>query len=138
MKGVLTDINALTACHRTFSLKTWIDEARLMGKDNAEKDYYEKNARTLITVWGDTPYFCDYAGRGWSGLISSYYAVRWEMFIDEVTDCAVQHRSFDEKSFKEKCNKFERSVIEPSYGINYVPSGDGVALAKKLLAKYFE
>ena len=44
------------------------------------KDYYEKNARNLITTWGGS--LNDYASRSWAGLISDYYAKRWEVYIN--------------------------------------------------------
>jgi alpha-N-acetylglucosaminidase len=136
MKAVLKDVDALVACHSTFSLKNWIESARAMGKDAAEKDYYEKNARTLITVWGDTSSLTDYARRGWSGLISNYYAPCWIMFIDKVTACTEQHKVFDEQAFVKECYDLERKFIEPSYPITYVRSGDGIQFARNILKKY--
>ena len=137
MKDVLIDTEHLTACHSTFSFKNWINSARALGKDEAEKDYYEKNARTLLTVWGENKNLIDYARRGWSGLIANYYATRWYMFINEVTECSEQHKAFDENAFKQKCYTFERQFIEPSYKLTFSNPGDAVALAKSLLKKYF-
>ena len=74
MTGLLADINLLTACHPEFSLERWIAAARGFGSDNASKDYYETNARMLISVWGDSYHLTDYASRTWSGMISTYYA----------------------------------------------------------------
>jgi alpha-N-acetylglucosaminidase len=51
-----------------------------MGDSPQLKDYYEKNARNLITTWGGS--LNDYASRSWAGLIRDYYAKRWEMYID--------------------------------------------------------
>ena len=47
-------------------------------------DYYEMNARTLISVWGDSFHLCDYANRDWDGLVETYYKTRWRMFFDAV------------------------------------------------------
>lgn len=133
MKEVLKDVDALVACHSTFSLKDWIEGARAMGSDAAEKDYYEKNARTLVTVWGDSDVLTDYACRGWAGLISNYYAKRWILFIDEVIRCTEKQEAFDEKAFVKKCEAFEREFIEPSHRINYPQGGDGILIARKLV-----
>ena len=67
-----------------FSLGGWIRDARAWGRKAAEKDYYEMNARTLITVWGDTYELSDYANRDWDGLVETFYKVRWQMFFDAV------------------------------------------------------
>ncbi len=67
-----------------FSLDNWIRDARAWGKNKAEKDYFEMNARTIITVWGDTYHLSDYANRDWDGLVETFYKVRWRMFFDAV------------------------------------------------------
>ena len=42
-----------------------LEQARAMGYDDAEKDYYELNARTLLTTWGNKGGILnDYANRG--------------------------------------------------------------------------
>lgn len=138
MKLILADVDALVACDRTFSLKQWIDDARAIGINANEKDYYEKNARTLITVWGDKDVLTDYARRGWAGLISNYYAPRWNMFIDEVIKCNSQSIQFNEKDFSIRCHKWGRKFIEPSTIISYPQEQNGIILAKKLFIKYFK
>jgi alpha-N-acetylglucosaminidase len=137
MKDILRDSERLTACHSTFSFKNWINSARAMGKDDAEKDYYEKNARTLLTVWGENKSLIDYARRGWSGLIANYYAPRWNMFIDDVISCMQHHQPFKEDAFTQKCYLFERSFIEPSYKLTFTPSGNAIVVSRVLLNKYF-
>ena len=51
-----------------------------------EKEYFERNARTIITVWGDSYYLSDYANRDWDGLVETFYKPRWEMFFNAVLD----------------------------------------------------
>jgi alpha-N-acetylglucosaminidase len=61
----------------------WIEQARSWGKDAAEADDYEKNARLILTDWGARGgFFCDYANRTWNGLLKDYYLVRWKMYLD--------------------------------------------------------
>jgi alpha-N-acetylglucosaminidase len=136
MKEILVDMEKLLDCHSTFSLKNWISDARDIGKDNAEKDYYEKNARTLITAWGDTPHLTDYANRSWAELTDQYYAVRWNHFIDKVIEAAEAKQTFDEKDFYNWSVSFERGWIEPSHTIKYHEGGNGIAVAKVLYTKY--
>lgn len=84
MLAAIDELDALLATRREFSLNDWIDDARSWGINEAEADYFEKNARTLITVWGDSFHLTDYANRDWAGLVSTYYKTRWEMFFDAV------------------------------------------------------
>lgn len=76
-------IEVLRTCPE-FSLNNWIRDARSWGKTEEEKDYFEMNARTIITVWGDTYHLSDYANRDWDGLVETFYKVRWQMFFDAV------------------------------------------------------
>lgn len=76
-------VSELKKC-KEFSLDDWVRDARAWGKDEAEKDYFEMNARTIITVWGDTYHLADYANRDWDGLVETFYKVRWQMFFDAV------------------------------------------------------
>ena len=79
--------DSLVAVVRTrpeFSLEGWIADARSWGVTEDEKDYFEMNARTIITVWGDGYHLTDYANRDFDGLIETFYKVRWKMFFDAV------------------------------------------------------
>ncbi|MGM9788140.1 MAG: alpha-N-acetylglucosaminidase [Candidatus Cryptobacteroides sp.] len=78
------EITAVLRTRREFSLSDWIEDARSWGKTPQEKDYYEMNARTLVSVWGDSFHLWDYANRDWDDLVDTYYKVRWEKFFDAV------------------------------------------------------
>ena len=47
-------------------------------------DYYERNAKRLITVWG--PPVDDYSARIWSGLVRDYYLPRWQNWFEYGTE----------------------------------------------------
>ncbi len=82
--GLCDDLAAVLKTRPEFSLCDWIKDARSWGKNPPEADYYEMNARTLISVWGDSFHLSDYANRDWDGLVETYYKVRWRMFFDAV------------------------------------------------------
>ena len=67
------------ASHPTLSLERWLDFARKHGDSNELKDYYERNARRIVTIWG--PPVDDYSVRIWSGLIRDYYLPRWSYYF---------------------------------------------------------
>ena len=138
MKETLADCAALTACHPVFSLKTWIDQARNLGDTAAEKDYYERNARTILTTWTDKlTSINDYAGRPWDGLISSFYTPRWTLFIDRATAARKQGKDFDEETFARMCFDFEQKFANVEVPIAYPKAQEPLPLAKKLYEKYF-
>jgi alpha-N-acetylglucosaminidase len=80
--GLMNSIDRLLASHTTFQLKRWVDLARKYGSTEQEKNYYEANAKEILTIWGDNGEITDYAARTWSGLVRDYYAQRWKKFYD--------------------------------------------------------
>ena len=136
MLGLLADLDRLVACHPEFSLGEWIAKAREFGKKPEEKDYYETNARTLISVWGDSKELSDYANRTWAGMVSTYYAKRWELFIERVTEAVKAGREFDQEAFDRESRDFEYRWADAAYPLTLPEAGDAVATARELADKY--
>ncbi len=105
------DVDALLNTHLAFMLGPWIEAARNWGSNSEEKDYYEQQARTLLTVWGG-PILNDYANRMWGGLVKDYYAKRWNIFFEAVIKAVKQGKEFDEKAFGDELSKFEYAWTE--------------------------
>lgn len=136
MRELLSDITSLLACHPTFSLRRWLEDARSMTDDPAQRDYYDRNARTLITYWGGNR-INDYANRAYAELNDQFYAPRWDRFIDRVIADAEAGRKFDQKAFNKEISLFEHSWTEPSqHPVRYLPDGDANVVARKLYTKY--
>ena len=136
MLAIIDDMDRLVACHPEFSLKDWVDMARSFGNTPQEKDYYETNARTLVSVWGDSYHLSDYASRAWAGMLSTFYKVRWEMFLTEVMDSFKAGVPFDAKTFDARIWEFENQWAQSSHHIEYPQPGDPVAVAKEIAQKY--
>ncbi len=136
MLELIDDMDRLLACHRQFALKDWIDDARTFGDTEEQKDYYEQNARTLISVWGDSYHLSDYASRTWAGFMTSFYKARWEMFINDVMAAVKAGRKFDQKAYDAKCWEFECGWTSPDVEIIFPEEGDALATAKELYTKY--
>lgn len=82
---MILDQDRLLATQEAFLLGKWIADARAWGTMPAAKDQLEKNARTLLTLWGPkvpAEGLHDYANREWSGMLSSFYHGRWQLWID--------------------------------------------------------
>ncbi|MCQ2174512.1 MAG: alpha-N-acetylglucosaminidase [Bacteroidales bacterium] len=68
------------ASHPNLKLENWIGYARAWGSTPELADYYEHNAKRLVTIWG--PPVDDYSARVWSGLVRDYYLPRWQKWFE--------------------------------------------------------
>ena len=137
MREVLEDTDELLACIPEFCLRNWIEAARSWGDTPEEKDYYEHNARMILTVWGDSFSLTDYANRQWSGLVSNYYEPRWLMFCDVLLDCIAEGRELDQTVVDARCREMElRFVDVKATPLQYKEAGDPVEVSRRLVEKY--
>lgn len=102
---LLYDLDAFLANRKNFTLARWVNQSHALAVTEAEKRYFDQNARTLITLWGDmygdNGMLYDYAWREWSGLIKEYYAVRWQRFYDAaIREAKYGRRLVTEKGIK--------------------------------------
>ncbi len=89
---------ALMACDKNRMLGTWLKKARRFGKTEAEKTYFEWNARTQITLWGNkqaSKFLRDYAAREWHGMLNDFYKPRWERFISRLELSLLTGKNFE-------------------------------------------
>jgi alpha-N-acetylglucosaminidase len=137
MLGVFDDMDRLLASNQSFLLGKWIADARRMGINPAEKNYYEKDARMIITTWSGYDHdLNDYANRSWAGLTKSFYRRRWEIFCDDVIDAARNHKSFDEKAFTTKLDAFQNGWAGNQEKFTTVAIGNSAKIAEELYDKY--
>jgi alpha-N-acetylglucosaminidase len=131
------DLNDLLATRPNYLMGKWIAAARAWGKDSAEADYYERNARTIVTTWfGKNNSLNDYAGRDWNGLLAGFYLGRWQLYLDEMAKALETGASPDLK-IDSRVADFEWQWARQTGG-NFPAqsSGDAVAVSKNLFAKY--
>ncbi len=102
---LLSDLDNLNSHHPHATLGQWLQQARDLGSTPELKDYYEMNARRLITTWGG--HLNDYACRNWNGLMWDYYAKRWENYIREVSVAVISGGEFDNAAFRANTDKFQ-------------------------------
>ncbi|MGN1245931.1 MAG: alpha-N-acetylglucosaminidase, partial [Muribaculaceae bacterium] len=111
MKELIRDIDALCACHSHSRLDTWIATARNLGSTKAESDYYEHDARNLITTWGGKGQLNDYANRSWAGMNVGYYDRRWQLYFDEAFIAVQQGRDFNQKEYDSAVAEIESDFV---------------------------
>ncbi len=109
MIELLSDLDDLNSHHPHATLAHWLRQARKLGKTTEVKDYYEMNAKRLITTWGGS--LNDYACRNWNGLMWNYYAKRWEIYIRNITAAILGNADFDNDSFRAAADKLQEKWV---------------------------
>lgn len=132
MKELLADIDRLAACEPSFRMDRWLSGAVGFAASPDERRYYLQNAWHLVTTWGGDGRLRDYASRLWNGLISRYYAPRWEMFIEDILACMKENRPFDQTALNRRIDAFEEALLEEAPLLEAPPVEDGLALAQEL------
>jgi len=134
---LIKDMDKLLATRKDFLLGKWLNDAKRWGTNDAEKALYEKNARNLITLWGDKDASLhEYANKQWSGLLSGFYLPRWQQFFKEVTTKMSHNQKFNENTFNEKIKVWEWNWVNAKELYSETPKGDPVAVSKTMYQKY--
>ena len=136
MVALLLAMDKLVGTRKEFLLGCWLADARRWGVTAAEKDLMEVNARRQITIWGHTDILRDYARKEWAGLLKNFYAERWRRYGEAGLAALAEGREFDAIEFERGLLEWERSWItghEP-YASN--PTGDAVAVSRRLSGRY--
>ena len=134
---IATDVNRIVASRQEFSLNNWIAASHKFEAADAPKSYFEKNAKVLITTWGQQGSgLIDYAARDFSGLIDSYYKKRWEIFFDDARKSLKDSTPFNQKLFDKKIAEFEWKWCESEFKDNPVVAQNSSQLARELYTKY--
>ena len=76
----LLEADRLLASHSLYRLERWVGFAKSHSDDKKLQDYYEENAKRIVTSWG--PPVNDYSARVWSGLIRDFYVPRMQAYFD--------------------------------------------------------
>ena len=135
---VLLDQDRLLNTIPDFMVGKWIADARNMGNSSDEKNLYEKNARMLVTTWGDKAQangggLHDYSNREWGGLMRDYYYPRWKLYFDRIK-AGTATPSADE-FFNMEWGWATTTADTKSYPVT--SQEDPVTVAREVYAKYF-
>ncbi|MDX2415693.1 MAG: alpha-N-acetylglucosaminidase C-terminal domain-containing protein, partial [Bacteroidales bacterium] len=136
--GLIDDLERVTATHEMFSLPAWIEDARSWGLTPQEADYYETNARTIITIW--QPWkegsLRDYAGKQWSGLFKTYYYPRWELFISHLEKSLKEKSTFEYRDYDKAIRDIDYAWINSKETIKTETDQDLFSTVKEINNKY--
>jgi alpha-N-acetylglucosaminidase len=135
--ALMEDMDNLLATRKDFLLGKWLEDAKRWGTNAAEKQLYERNARDLITLWGDpNSTLHEYACKQWSGLIKGFYIPRWKQFFEQTSAAMASGKTFDQKKFETEMAGWEWRWVNGNERYADKPSGDAIAIALKIHEKY--
>jgi alpha-N-acetylglucosaminidase len=134
---LISDMDALLATRKDFLLGPWIANARSRGSSANEKALYERNARDLITLWGDanSPLH-EYANKQWSGLLNDFYKQRWQQFFDMLQRSLQTNTSPDLQLFEKNIRAWEWHWVNEQKSFPLQPVGKSISKAKEIYNKY--
>ena len=140
MLATFDTLDELLGSQDYFLVGKWIADARAWGATPAEADYFETNARNLLTSWGDRGnLLTDYADRSWNGLVGTYYKGRWEMFFKAVDEALAAGEKLEGARYDtllEQMKDFEYAWWAERPGkFADKPAGNPVELVKKVFAE---
>jgi alpha-N-acetylglucosaminidase len=134
---LINDMDKLLATRKDFLLGPWLSDAKGWGTNEKEKALYERNARDLITLWGDAnSTLHEYSGRQWSGLLSDFYKVRWQKFFTDADASLASGKEMDMSRFDKDISKWEWQWVNEHKVFPVKPSGNSIQVVKLLYKKY--
>jgi alpha-N-acetylglucosaminidase len=134
---LIADMDLLLATRKDFLLGPWIASARQWGTTPGEKALYEKNARDLITLWGDADSpLHEYSNRQWSGLLNDFYKVRWEQFLGMLGKSLQSGEMPDWQAFEKSIAQWEWQWVNARKDYPVEPKGHSAKVASELYKKY--
>jgi alpha-N-acetylglucosaminidase len=79
-----------------FLLGRWLSRVPAWSSSPEELSRLNYDARSILTTWGErtastTGGLHEYGNKDWSGLISSYYKPRWQMYFDSLAKAMQTH-----------------------------------------------
>lgn len=152
---LLSDMDELLYTRSEYSFDKWLTEARSWGETKEEKDLMERDATSLVTIWGadGDPRIFDYSWREWAGLINGYYLPRWQKFytmlqghLDAGTDyqeeglpLAYGREDFRANDFYNQLADWELAyVVQTDKARIPVTRGDEFVITRRLFDKYLK
>ncbi|MGL1892873.1 MAG: N-acetylmuramic acid 6-phosphate etherase [Spirochaetaceae bacterium] len=136
-EDLIKDIASLLSSRSEFRLDSWLNLVRNTGETTNEIEYYEKDARNIISKWGslDNNELVDYANRDLSAMYLTYHLPRWQLFFDACSCSLREGNPIDEDKLNKQMNILEWDwVIHPS--ITEEAYTDEYKIVKKLTNKY--
>ena len=134
---LISDMESLLSTRSEFLLGRWLESAKALGRTPEESALYEKNARNLLTLWGDRN--CrikDYACRQWAGMMGGFYYPRWERFFSAAAEALADGTELDMVGFNASSADWEWDWVNSNECYAAQPSGSAIVQCESLYEKY--
>lgn len=129
------DMERVLSTRKEFMVGPWIEMHREWGQNEKEKQYFERVAKTFITILGDKPFsekgMRDYSYREWSGIMTDLYKARFEKYFSEL-------RKMTNKNIEPQIDwyEFDHTWTVTPYNYTSMPSCCPVDVCKSIYDKY--
>ena len=133
---LLRDEDDLLATNEEFLLGKWLEDATRWGANDSERAKLEWNARRVLTLWGTGAQLRDYARKEWSGMLTGFYAKRWEMFFRCAQAALDAGMPFDQAACHAEIYRFENDWCNARETYPAKAKGDTLTIARRLFDKY--
>lgn len=151
---LLLDLDELLSHRSEMCLSRFICDSHKLATSEEEKRYFDKNARTLISLWGNINDDCsalyDYSWREWNGMVKGYYYKRWSIFYNEIIsnlqrgrrtkikvgDSYNHRRRYKSYPLGKKLNEFELAFGNDYKEYDYPVDSDVCESVNKAIAKW--
>ena len=91
---LLLQADRLLESHALNRLERWTGFATAKSKNLELRNYYEQNAKRIVTSWG--PPVNDYARRVWSGLIRDFYVPRLKASFERIQGKSINSNAWEQ------------------------------------------
>ena len=136
---LIGDQDELLATRQEFLLGRWLADAQRWGDTDAQRANLQWNARNQITLWGEwNSGLRDYACKEWSGMLTGFYARRWQMLFDRLDAALASGQPFDAARCDTDIRRWEEAWTRETEIGPTQPRGDSVEVSRRLWAKYGE
>jgi len=138
---IIMDIDTLLAADDNFLLGPWLESAKSLAITEKERQQYEWNARTQVTMWYDNTEteqskLHDYANKFWSGLLKSYYLPRASKYFAYLTRSLQENQSFQLEEWRKDWISYSNEWQSGKEVYAVKATGDALAIARSLYRKY--
>ncbi len=134
----LDDMEAILAADDRFMLGEWLEDAKSWGDTPELQKYYERNARTIVTIWQpiENGSLRDYASKQWSGLMQDYHRPRWALFCNMLKESLEQNKPFSMSDFEKQVRAMDFKWTKSNNPYPAKATNDAVEVAKRLRSDY--
>lgn len=136
LEDLVLAADAVAATRPELLVGRWIADARAVANGDARlADALERDARSLISVWGEQGSgLHDYSARHWSGSLTDLHLARWRAWADWLASAAEgQAAPSDPEPLRTQIRRIEEDWRDSTSPYPTAPRGDLAAAALALL-----